>query len=71
MYTVDGRQYTIRQHERGHMPQGTVIGPVYVPAHAASLTVGGLIGTFTGSGFMNGTHRFGFLERYWHPAPSY
>ncbi|WKZ20521.1 MAG: RHS repeat-associated core domain-containing protein [Candidatus Jettenia sp. CY-1] len=71
MYTVDGMQYTIRQHERGHMPQGTVLGPAYVPAHAASLTVGGLIGTFTDSGFMNGTHRFGFLERYWHPAPSY
>lgn len=53
------------------MPQGTVLGPAYIPAHAASLTVGGLAGTFTGYGFMNGTHRFGFLERYWHPAPAY
>lgn len=62
---------TYFNHELGHMPQGTIFGPAYIPTHVASLTVGGLVGTFTGSGFINGTHQYGFLERLWHPAPAW
>ncbi len=68
----DGRTFTYREHELGHAsPQGTLLGPAYIPAHAASLTVGGMVGTVTGYGFVDGTHSFGLLERYWHPVPAY
>ena len=53
-----GRSYF--QHEQGHThPQATLLGPGYIPAHAASLAVGG---------FLGGTHKFGLLERFWHPV---
>ena len=66
----DAMGRTFRDHEMGHTySQATAVGPGYIPAHIASLTVGGIIGVFTGYGFMEGTHRFGLLERFWHPVP--
>ncbi len=66
---VYGRTYF--DHELGHSsPQGTLLGPAYVPLHAASMGIGGVVGALTGNGFVNGTHRFGLLERYWHPVPA-
>lgn len=62
---------TIRDHEVGHMPQGTQFGLAYIPAHAASLTVGGAVGFINGTGFIDGSHRFGLLERYYHPVPQW
>ena len=70
-YQLNGEIFTYRAHEMGHTSQGTLLEPGYMPAHASSLTVGSLIGAFTGYGFMVGSHRFGLLERYWHPVPSY
>ncbi len=72
MYTLpDGRTFNYRQHEVGHTPQGTVLGPAYGAAHILSLTVGGVVGVFSGFGFERGSHCFGVLERWVHPAPCY
>jgi RHS repeat-associated protein len=65
------RSYTVYDHELGHMPQGTLLGPGYIPAHALSMNLGGLIGVSTGSGFMNGTHTYGLLERTFHSIPNW
>jgi RHS repeat-associated protein len=70
-YQINGRTYTWRAHELGHLPQGTLLGPAYIPAQAASLTVGSIIGVFTGHGVTVGSHRFILLERTFHSAPSY
>jgi len=51
------QSYTYKQHELGHIPQGTLLGPGYVPLHAASLTVGAIVGVFTGSGVITGSQR--------------
>ena len=67
----DGRKFSYREHELGHPPQGTMFGPAYGPAHIASLTVGGVAGVFSGFGFERGMHRFGLLERWYHPVPYY
>ncbi len=66
-----GRRFTYGEHELGHLPQGTLLGPAYIPAHATSLTVGGTIGMFTGAGIVKGSHQYGVLERYYHPTPAY
>jgi hypothetical protein len=56
--------YTIRTHELGHVPQSGVLGPLYLPAHALSQAL-----SFAAT--LGNTHRLNFLERVWHPAPSY
>jgi hypothetical protein len=56
-------------HETGHIDQQTILGPAYLPAQAASLTVGAFVGTFYGFPLTVGAHRFGLFEHYWHPFP--
>jgi RHS repeat-associated protein len=55
--------YNIRVHELGHVPQSRVLGFLYLPAHALSQALS--IATTLNS------HRLNFLQRVWHPAPSY
>ena len=70
IYTLpDNRSFSYRAHELGHLPQSTILGPAYIPTQAVSLTVGGIIGVFTGYGFIDGSHRFGFTDRAWQSAP--
>jgi RHS repeat-associated protein len=49
-------------HEIGHTWQSLFLGPAYIPAHGLSLSISSLL-----SG--GDSHRFGILERYWHPHP--
>jgi hypothetical protein len=66
---VDPQGRTFKDHEFGHMPQGTLLGPTYIPAHIASMTLGTIYGL--PSLKVDGHHRYGFLETYWHDVPSY
>jgi hypothetical protein len=65
----------IKDHEVGHFQQGALLGPGYIRAHILSLTLGGFRGLFDSGSLsdrvVEGSHRHGLLERYWHPAPSY
>ena len=58
-------------HEVGHTDQGLAYGHTYLLGHAGSMLMGGVWGMINGTGFMDGTHRFGYLENYGHPAPDY
>jgi hypothetical protein len=61
---------TWMDHEAGHMPQGTFLGPAYIPAQVLSMLTGGTIGLFTDYGIVRGSHRYGLLDNYLHSTPA-
>lgn len=67
--TVTDPNHTVYQHEIGHTPGGTLLGPAYILSNVLSLAVGGLVGAIGGFGFYEGTHRFNIFERTLQPVP--
>jgi len=57
-------------HERGHIPQGTYLGPGYIPSQILSLTIGGVLGKLDGMSLADGSHKYGVLENATHPVPA-
>ena len=67
-YTVQHPSLTYKDHELGHMPQGTLLGAGYIPAHVGSMVGGTIYGIFRGH--MDGSHRYGPLETTFQSAPA-
>jgi hypothetical protein len=63
--------HTVEQHEYSHLPQQTLLSAAYIPLHALSQGLGGLIGSFASGGFWDGTHRYNLFERSLIEIPSY
>src|SRR5574341_383788 len=71
VFSLEPDNHTVDQHERAHFPQQTALSVSYIPAHLLSQGIGGVVGSFTGAGFMTGTHRYNIFERWWLDVPSY
>jgi hypothetical protein len=61
--------YTVLQHERGHIPQSTALGVAYIPAHAISLSVSWLFGERDARGKRNTHGNINLLENSLHQYP--
>jgi RHS repeat-associated protein len=69
-YTVDGKTYTVLDHEIKHaLGRQRILAPSYIPAHFLSQGISGMIGVLKGGNFMLNRSTYNLLEKVWIEIP--